>query len=82
MTHDERTQHDARLLDAQRLHLMAPEKRKAYLELLHVHTLMGYDLTLKMLSNRGYAARKEHLQDVLNSLSSRQEKLLRLLENT
>lgn len=81
MTRDERDKHNERLLDAQRLHLLSPEKRKTYLETLHIHTLVGYSITLEMLSNPAYSLCKEHLHGVLASLSERQQKLSQLLEN-
>ncbi len=81
MTRDEREKHNKRLLDAQRLHLLSPEKRKTYLETLHIHTLVGYSITLEMLSKPAYSSCKEHLYDVLASLSERQEKLSQLLAN-
>ncbi len=81
MTRDEREKQNERLLDAQRLHLLSPEKRRNYLETLHIHTLVGYSITLEMLSNSAYSSRKEHLHGVLASLSERQEKLSQLLAN-
>ena len=79
MSREERAQHDDRLLDPQRLQRMSQERRKNYLEMLHVHTLMGSDITRRMLHNSAYAVYKEHLQDVLDDLSHRQERLLRLI---
>ena len=80
MTRNERAQHDDRLLDPQRLHRMSQERRKNYLEMLHVHTLMGSDITHRMLRNPAYSTYKEHLQGVLDDLSHRQERLLRLIK--
>ena len=82
MTRNERAQHDDRLLDPQRLQRMSLERRKNYLEMLHVHTLMGSDITQRMLRNPAYTAYKEHLQDVLDDLSHRQERLLQLIEKS
>ena len=81
MSREERAQHDDRLLDPQRLQRMSQERRKNYLEMLHIHTLMGSDITRRMLHTPAYAVYKEHLQDVLYSLSARQERLLQLIKN-
>ncbi|GAC1629813.1 MAG: hypothetical protein NVS4B11_29040 [Ktedonobacteraceae bacterium] len=78
MTHDEREKHNALLLDEKRLQLLSSDKRKEYLEALHLHTLIGYTITLEMLNNPDYAAFQEHLKGVLNSLSDRQEMLCTL----
>ncbi len=80
MTHDEREQHDARLLDEQRLQLLTPEKRKAYIQALYTHTLIGSGITFSMLNNPNYLDDQEHLQDVLTSFLDRQETLSRYLD--
>ena len=79
MTHDERAQHNAQLLDEQRLHLLSPDKRKAYIEGLYTHTLIGSSITFGMLNNPDYSVYQEHLQDVLTSFMDRQETLSRYL---
>ncbi len=81
MTHVEREQHNARLLDEQRLQLLPPDKRKAYIEALYTHTLIGCSITFEMLNNPDYFDYQEHLQDVLTSFLDRQETLVRYLDN-
>ncbi|GAC1565943.1 MAG: hypothetical protein NVS9B9_14990 [Ktedonobacteraceae bacterium] len=81
MTHDEREQHNARLLDEPRLQLLTPEKRKAYIEALYTHTLIGCGITFAMLNNPDYFRYQEHLQDVLTSFLDRQATLSRYLNN-
>ena len=81
MTHDERVRHNARLLDEQRLQLLSLDKRKAYIEALYAHTLIGCSITFEMLNNPDYFDYQEHLQDVLISFLDRQETLSRYLDN-
>ncbi|GAC1401059.1 MAG: hypothetical protein NVSMB49_14630 [Ktedonobacteraceae bacterium] len=81
MTHDEREKHDAHLLDDQRLQRLAPDKRKAYVEALYAHTLIGTSITFHMLNNPDYASHLEHLKDVLDSFLDRQDTLLRYLKH-
>ncbi len=80
MTHKERDQHNARLLDEQRLQLLSPEKRKAYIKALYTHTLIGISITFEMLNNPDYIDYQEHLQEVLTSFLDRQERLSRYLD--
>ena len=81
MTHEERAQHNTRLLDEQRLQLLSTEKRKEYIEALYTHTLIGSSITFDMLNNPDYSHHREHLHDVLTSLLDRQETLLGYLNN-
>jgi hypothetical protein len=81
MSHEEREQHDAQLLDAQRLQLLSAEKRKSYIEALSTHTLIGCSITFEMLNNPDYFNYQAHLHDVLTSLLDRQETLSRYLDN-
>ncbi len=81
MTHEEREQHDAQLLDEQRLKLLTLEKRRAYIEALYNHTLIGSSITFNMLNNPDYFDDQEHLQDVLTSFLDRQETLSRYLND-
>ncbi len=80
MSHEERERHDAQLLDEQRLQLLSPDKRRAYIEALYTHTLIGSSITFDMLNNPDYADYQEHLYDVLTSLLDRQETLTRYLD--
>ncbi len=79
MTREQREQHNAQLLDAQRLQLLSPDKRKEYLEVLYTHTLIGSSITFDMLNNPDYSQQREHLHDVLTSFLDRQETLLAYL---
>ena len=81
MTREEREAHNAQLLDEQRLQLLPPDKRKAYIEALYTHTLIGCSITFHMLNNPDYLGYEEHLQDVLTSFLDRQETLSRYLDN-
>ena len=81
MTHEEREQHNALLLDEQRLQLLSPDKRRAYLEALYIHTLIGSSITFDMLNDSAYSDYQEHLYDVLTSLLDRQETLSNYLNN-
>ncbi len=79
MSHDEREKHNAQLLDEQRLQLLTPDKRKAYVEALYNHTRIGSTITLEMLNNPNYSSYQQHLLDVLDSFLHRQEILLHYL---
>ncbi len=81
MTREEREQHNAQLLDEQRLQLLPADKRKAYIEALYTHTLIGSSITFHMLNNPDYLDYQEHLQDVLTSFLDRQETLSHYLDN-
>ena len=81
MSHEEREQHNAQLLDEQRLQLLSPEKRREYIEAPYIHTLIGSSITFDMLNNPDYADHHEHLYDVLISLLDRQETLSRYLHD-
>lgn len=80
MTHDEREKHNAQLLDEQHLQHLTPDKRKAYVEALYAHTIIGTSITFHMLNNPDYASHLEHLKDVLDSFLDRQDTLVRYLK--
>ena len=80
MSTEEREQHDALLLSAERLQRLSANQRQSYLEQLHIHTLVGCDLILAVLETPLEAEQIAQMRSVYQSLSCRQEKLLELLE--